>query len=126
MKVNITIPDATFDIYAEKYPGPKVYEKFKEAIELCKDIEVNDRVLMLNGDTRRAIEAVFQTTVDDTAKLLRQIKMLNEVSVQDIAIEFTPEELVRLDAQAGFHGRTRKQFIIEMVNELKGTMLETF
>lgn len=124
MKINITIPDSTFDIYAEKYPGPKVYDKFKEAIELCKDIEVNDRVLILNGDTRRALEAIFQTTMDTTEKLLRQTKMLNEVSIQDVAMEFSPEELTRIDAQAGFHGRTRKQFIIEMATEIKNAMLE--
>lgn len=124
MIINLTIPDDLYTIYLNKYGTPKLYAKLKEAIDLFKDVEAHDRVLVLSGENRRQIEHLLQTTIDSPEKLIRQIKLLNEVSVQDVAIEFTPEELARIEAQAGFHGKTRKAFIVDMIEEIKGVMLE--
>jgi hypothetical protein len=124
MIVNLTIPDDLYSKYLDKFGTPALYKRFKEAIDAYKDIDSSDRVILISGETRKALEAVFQTTLDTPAKLIQQCKMLNAFAIGDVFIEFTPEELSRLDMQATFHGRDRQTFLKEMAQEIKDRMLE--
>jgi hypothetical protein len=124
MIINLKIPDALFEAYIAKFTPPNHYAQMKDAIEAFSSVEKGDRVLMLHGDARRAIEAVFQTTLDTPEKLLRLLKNMNTVKIQNIEVNFDEVELNRIKTQAAFHGRTTEQFIVEMVQEIKDRMLE--
>ena len=124
MKFNISIPDELFEHYVKAYGLPNAYARMRQAIELCKDIEKNDRVILISGDNRRAIEAIFQTTVDNAPKLVKMIQNITTVKLGDVDMQFSPDQLQRLDAQAGFHGRSLETYIRETVEELKAAMLE--
>lgn len=124
MKVNITMPDSLFEEYVVKFGLPGAYGKMREAIEAYKDVKKDDRVILLAGDARRAIEAIFQTTLDNPEKLIKLIQNMNSVKLGGVDMEFTSDQMERLAAQAGFHGRTPEQYIRETVMELKATMLE--
>lgn len=125
MKVNLSMPDSLYEHMVVTWGIPQCYRKMSEAIELCKDIQKNDRVVLLAGDARRALEAVFQTTIDNPEKLVRLVQNMSRVSLGDVHMDFTSDQLERMAAQASFHGRTLDTFIRETVAELKQTMLET-
>lgn len=126
MIVKLTLDDLLFEQYEKKYSSPNCYKKMKDAIEAFKDVEIYDRVLLINGEARRALEAVFGTTIDNVGKLVRLSMQLNRFSIQGVEVTFTPDQLARLDAQAGFHGRTREVYIREMVEELKSRFMDEF
>lgn len=124
MIVKLTMPDKLFEKYVIKWGLPNAYRKMNDAVELCQDIEKGDRTILLSGDNRRAIEAIFQTTVDDATKLVRLVQNMSRVSLGGVPMEFTSDQLERLGAQAGFHGRTLETYMRETVDELKAAMLE--
>lgn len=124
MKVNITMPDSLFEEYVVKFGLPAAYAKMREAIEAFRSVKKDDRIVMLAGDERRAIEAVFQTTVDDAKKLVRLCQNMNTVKVGGVEMAFSADQLERLAAQASFYGRTTQEYIREQVDEIKAAMLE--
>lgn len=124
MKVNVSMPDELFEKYVVKYGLPGTYARMRAAIELCQDLEKDDRAVILCGDNRRAIEKVFQTTVDNPEKLVKLTQNLSRVALGGVDMEFTSAQLERLQMQATFHGRTLEQYIRETVIELRDAMLE--
>lgn len=124
MMINLKMPDSLFEHYVKQWGVPGLYPKLVQAIELCKDIEKSDRALLLTGDARRAVEAVFQTTLDTPEKLVKLVQNLSRVSIGGVDMAFTSDELERLKMQATFHGRTLEVYIKETVQELRGMMLE--
>lgn len=124
MKLNLTIDDAIVEKYEAKFGAPKHWEQMRKAIEAFVDVPKHDRFLIISGDTRRAIEAIFQTTLDTPEKLLQLTKKLNSVAINGVEVNFDAEELDRIRMQASFHGRTPEQYIKEMITEIKDRMLE--
>lgn len=124
MMINFKVPDELFEVYVNKWGIPGCYAQMKRAVESFKDVDKNDRVILVASDNRRAIEKVFQTTVDDADKLVKLIQNMNYVKLGGVDMQFTADQLERLNAQAGFHGRTLEQYIRETVTELAATMLE--
>lgn len=124
MDIKIRLEDRLYDQYLTKHGSPKHYRMMKQAIEAFSQVTDGDRVLILHGDERRAIEAIFETTLDTPEKLLRLIKNMNTVKIEGVEVNFDEAELTRLATQASFHGRTTEQFIKEMVIEIKDRMLE--
>jgi hypothetical protein len=49
---------------------------------------------------------------------------MNTVRIGEVEVSFTDDELARLNAQAGFHGRTLETYMREMIVEIKDRMLE--
>lgn len=124
MMFNFKVPDDTFTIYVNKYGVPGCYAAMKKAVEYFKDVDKEDRTILVAGDTRRALEAVFMTTIDDSNKLLKLVQNMNTVKLGDVEMSFSSDQLDRLAMQAKFHGRTTEQYIRETVTELTAAMLE--
>ena len=125
MKLQFNVSDDLFEHFVKLYGIPGCYARMRKILEEMKDVTPEDRYLVISGDGRRAIEAVFQTTLDTPQKLATLVKNMSTVKIGNIEIGFTSDELARIDAQAGFHGRTRETYITEMATELKNRMLET-
>lgn len=124
MQLNLKIPDSLYDHYLQKFGSPKHYVAMKQALESLKDVGEGERYVVLEGNARRRVEAVFETTMDTGEKLAGYCEKLNRVKIGGIDLAFNPEELQRLQMQATFHGRTLQQFMIEMIVEIKDRMLE--
>lgn len=124
MKVSISMPDELFEHYVVKFGLPAAYGRMRDAIEYFKGVNKDDRTVLLSGDNRRAIEAVFQTTIDTPEKLVKLVQNMNTVRVGDVQMHFSQDQLERLAAQATFYGRTTEQYIREQVDEIKAAMLE--
>lgn len=124
MLLNFKVPDTIFEKYVKNHGLPKAYNVMRGWIELMADIDPKDRYVMLGGDQRRAVEAIFQTVIDTPEKLVKLVTRLNNFKIGDVQVNFTDDELMRMDQQAQFHGRTRQQFMFEMADEIKNRMLE--
>lgn len=124
MKISLTIPDSLFEHYVQKYGIPGCYTRIRQGMELLKDVPANDRVLFIDPDRRRALEAVFQIPIADAEHLVKETEKMNRVRIGDVQITFDHGELARMKEQAGFHGRTFEVFATEMATEIKDRMLE--
>ena len=124
MKVQVSIPDEVFEEYVKKFGIPACYSHMKRAITEFKDVDKNDRYLMIAGDGRRELEKVFQTTVDDAKKLARLVKNMCTVKIGGVEHSFTSDELARLQAQAGFYGKSLEDYIKDQIAEISQRMLE--
>lgn len=124
MYVRLKISDDLMDKYSKKFGLTGAYDMMRRAIEQYQDVDKDDRVVLLGGDNRRAVEAIFQTTVDDSAKLVKLVQNMNSVKLGNVEMGFTADEYARLSMQATFHGRTLETFVREMVTEIKDRMLE--
>lgn len=125
MKIALTIPDELYDHFVKKHGVSKAHQVMRQTLEHFKDVDETDRYLVLAGDDRRAIEAIFQTTMDTPAKFIKVLKNMSTAQLGPVEIAFTDDELQRLKAQAVFHGRTLDQYITETATELKNRMMET-
>lgn len=124
MKVNITISDDLYEEYVKKFGVPGCFAQMTRAITVFKDVDKSDRYVFLAGDARRAVEAVFQTTIESGEDLAKKLATLNRFKIGGVDIAFDVGELQRIDSQAGFHSRSRDQFIREMAEEIKNLMLD--
>lgn len=125
MIINLKIEDSLYDHYLTKFGSPGHWNQMKRAIEAFSNIGSGDRTLILAGEARKALEKEFGTLLETPEKLLRLVKNLKSVKIHGIEVSFTDDELARIASQASFHGRSTETYIIEMINELKGRMLES-
>lgn len=124
MQFNMKIDDSLFEHYVKAVGIPGCYARMRKILEDMKDVNPNDRYLIIAGDVRRDIEAVFQTTLDTPLKLAKLIRNMSTVQIGDVKHTFTEDELARLAMQAKFHGRTTEEFMREMIKEIADRMLE--
>ncbi len=124
MKINLSLSDDLFETYVKRFGLPNCYAQMRRAIEVFKNVESSDRYIFLSGDARRAVEAIFETTVNSGEDLAKRVSTLNRFRIGGVDIAFNEAELQRIDAQAGFHGQTRDQFVQNMAEELKNMMLD--
>lgn len=124
MLINLKIDDALMEAYVQKWGIPGCYSQMKQAIAAYRDVDKSDRVLLLSGDARRAVEHVFQTTLDTPEKLVKLVQNMNTVKVGNVDMEFSQDQLERLQMQASFYGKTTEEYIKEQVAEIKYAMLE--
>ena len=125
MIINLKIEDTLYDHYLTRFSAPRHYVQMKRAIEAFSNIDFGDRVLILAGNDRKALEHEFGTILENPEKLLRLVKNLKSVKIGGVEVNFSDDEMARIAMQADFHGRTTEQFIKEMIDEIKGRMLET-
>jgi hypothetical protein len=107
MKLTIQIPDDLYDAIKKQAKG--TYPKDVEAevlhrLTLLKDVPHTDRFILLFGAERKALEAVFQTTVDDASDLVRKVHHMGLFRFGEVEFPLTPEELAFLGEQARFFG----------------------
>jgi hypothetical protein len=83
-----------------------------------------EREMIITGDDRRALEAVFKTTITDGTELIKHVRGMATIKIGKVEHTFAPDELARLQMQATFHGNTLEGFIKNMIEEIAGRMLE--
>jgi hypothetical protein len=122
MQISLKMEDHLYNDYLTRYGSPMHYKKMKDAIDAFKDIE--GRYLILHGAGRQALERIFQTTIDDVTKLEQLIKNLCSVKIDQVEIQFTADQLARLDMQAKFFGKSTEDFIKQTIEELIRRFME--
>lgn len=124
MRVTIDIPD---DLYAELKQRCKEVKPDKAAVNarirtvlqtfnaVGKD---NQRYFIVEGDERRRLEAVFQTTVETADELATRVESLSRVGIGDAVRPLSPGESIQLGEQARFWGQTPGEFIEHTVQRV--------
>ena len=111
MKVEVDIPDRVLE--------EAVQQRVKDQLS-----PNGERAIVISPDDRRQLEALFETTVESAADIVKHTRKLCLWKIDAVEFTFNAEELARIDMQAKFHGRTRNQFIDQMVRDIKARMLE--
>lgn len=124
MIINLKIPDSLYERYFNAYGSPQHYVMMKKALEEFSDIPTNDRWFGVHGEQRKRIERALDIPIGNAKELADKIERINAFSIEGENIQFDQGELERIDMQAKFHGKTRQEFVRDMVKEIKDTMLE--
>lgn len=128
MKVTIQLDD---DAYAQYKKQSKTRddagarEEIKARLVLFKDCSRDERHLLLVGDDRREVERLVQTTVETPERLIREIANLCTYRIGLVERTFTAEELIRIHAQAEFHGMAPEDYIKMTVEEIANQFMLT-
>ncbi len=125
MQLSFRLSDDVYEAYVKRFGVKGAYDRMRTILTEMQNVDPADRYILVAGDDRRAIEAVFETTMDDSKKLVGYLNRLNKVKIDNTSMDFNVAELERIDMQASFHGRTREAFINEMIQEIKANFLET-
>jgi hypothetical protein len=107
MKLTIDVSEKVYETLLERAPtkDSKGVEKVAAKVtERFADVPDSDRVLVLRAPARRAIEAVFQTTVDSPEDLVDKVTRLSAVGIGEVVRPLTVGETIALKEQAYFHG----------------------
>ncbi len=124
MQLKFNIPDSVYERYVVKFGVTGAYQRMRKVLEEMQDVDPSDRYFIVFGDDRRAIEKIFQTTVESAAQLHKKVARLNAVSIEGTKMEFTSDELERIREQATFHGKTFEGFLVDMIAEIKDHFLD--
>ena len=122
MQISLKIEDSLYNDYLTKWGSPMHYRKMRDAIETMKDVQ--DRHLLLHGAGRQAVEKIFQTTIETRERLDKIVKNLCSVKIGPVEVQFTADQLARMDMQAKFFGKTTEEFVKSTVEELIQRFME--
>lgn len=121
MKLTLTLPDELYEHYqqqAQKQTPQAIEKELIARLTRFKDVPNQERAVVLWGDDRRAIEGIFQTTIDTPAELIRKIKQLCTVKIGPIDKQLTASDLSILHTQATFHGIPVDDFLLTVITRV--------
>jgi uncharacterized protein (DUF1778 family) len=98
----------------------------KAAVEAFKDVGAADRAVIVSGENRLRLEALLEMPISEPSQLVKLVEGLCTVKVAGIEVNFTLDQLTRIQAQAEFHGKSSEQFISEMVSEIIARFSEEY
>jgi hypothetical protein len=125
MKITLTVPDELYEGYLRQAKNLPVKADMLmvKALQQLAGVIPDDRAILLQGDERRAIEEVFQTTVDSAADLVRKVRLASAVKIGEVSRPLTPGEASMLASQAGFHGQSVEAYVKTSVDKVMEQLL---
>jgi len=117
MKVTITLPDTVYEAIEARVGVENVGKELAKTIERFGHVPAGERALVIWGADRLKLEGVFQTTIDDAAKLYNMLRNTASLKIGIIERPFSPSEIIRLQDQARFHGWSEQKFLELTSNE---------
>lgn len=124
MQLKFNVSDHLYEQFVLKYGVSGTYARMRKILEEMVDVDANDRYFIVAGDDRRALEAIFERTIESSKQLAMLTKKLNTVKIGKIEVGFTDDELARLRTQAGFHGKSFEQYMRETVATIKTYLMD--
>ena len=123
MKVELTIKD---DLYERlrKVAGAKKDERMVVNTEIKRILETfvgvghGDRYVLVEGDDRRKLEAIVQTTINSSDELVKKIQNMSIFGIGDATRPLTDGESIQLRETASFWGQTPAEFIMTTMNRV--------
>lgn len=124
MELKFKIQDEVYETYVKRYGVKGTYDRMRKVLEEMQYVDASDRYILLSGDARRAVEAIFQKVISTPDELVKLTARLNAVSIAGAQMTFTSDELERIKEQASFFSKTTEEFIMDMILEIKAAFLE--
>jgi hypothetical protein len=121
MKItSLSLPDPLYDKLAKQAKGKfpeMVKEEIADRLERFQDVRRQDRAVILYGEARRELEAIFGTTINSPEDLVQKVKKLGFFKVGGVERALTLDEQALLWQQAGFHGKTPDEYLSFIFDE---------
>ena len=111
MKLELQLEDEVYERLAQQVGKKQVAAEILRRAAVLDPVAKDDRVVLLHGADRRAVEKILQTTLETSTQLVREMQNLSVLKIGTIERHFTASELVRLRDQAMFHGWTVDKFL---------------
>jgi hypothetical protein len=121
MKLQIDVSEKAYEMLLERAPtkDSKGVEKVAaKVVERFGDVPESDRIVVLRAPTRRALEAIFQTTIDSPEDLVAKVQKLSSLGLGPITRALTAGESLTLREQARFHGFSVEEWYNTVCNQI--------
>jgi hypothetical protein len=121
MKLQVDVSEKAYETLLERAPtkDSKGVEKVAaKVVERFSDVPDSDRILVLRAPTRRALEAIFQTTVDSPEDLIQKVSKLSSLGLGPVTRALTAGESIALTEQARFHGFSVEEWYNTVCNQI--------
>lgn len=120
MKVTLTVPDATYEHYADyaaQLGGKASVEDILAAqLEAFSKVRPTDRIVVVDTRSRDRLESMLPGgSIRDAADLVARVDRLAKVEVGEIRVPFTPRELEELAYRARGQGRPIRDLVADAV-----------
>lgn len=117
MKVELNIPDDLYERLvarskAGKHEQLKINNHIRKVLADFVDVgKDGHRYFIVEGDQRRQLEKVFQTTIETPDQLIRKVQNLSRVGIGDVNRPLTDGESIQLEEQAAFWGQSGAEYM---------------
>lgn len=120
-KVVLTVPAAVVAAYAAKgearKPRRKAETEMATTLKEASGVDFAQRPLYISPDTRRELEAIWETTIENDGDLLALVKALARVQMEDVEIVLTEHEVSQIAAFASFHGEEPSDYARRVLHD---------
>jgi hypothetical protein len=117
VKIELNIPDDLYERLvsrskAGKHEQLKINNHIRKVLQDFVDVgRDGTRYFIVEGDMRRQLEKVFQTTIETPDQLVRKVQNLSRVGIGNVERPLTDGESIQMEEQANFWGQTPAEFI---------------
>lgn len=115
MVVTLALPDELYAKYAGYGSDPR--KAMVAQLTRFQDVSPTDRVILLHGDDRRALEAVLQRKLESVDELIKLVTRMASVSVGDVTLTLSPTQLKRLEGEAKFFKQELPGYVSKRLGE---------
>ena len=109
MKLQITIPDELHDKLLLATPKSKSVEYTIVGLLTAFPIDLRERYMLITNDERHEIEKLLSVPVANTKELLKRIATHASVSIGNIRLNPTAQQMAKLESRAKANHRTPQE-----------------
>lgn len=116
MLVELVISDGLFKQY-QTYNPSDPYKALSFQLRRFADVPPGDRVITIDAENRRKLEALLNESTTDANALVNKVKQLLSIQVEGVQVTLTPATLEYLKDQAEFEAAEPKEFLERKIRE---------
>lgn len=119
--MRVTLPDTLLDaLEALAAPTHSSVDQVVEAlVRRTLHVPVQDRYLLLSGETRQALEVLIGHPVTDAADLVTQVDRLAAIRFGTITLKLSPKQKEEVKRRAGKRGLSVPDLVAEIAAEIE-------
>jgi hypothetical protein len=113
MLVTLSIPDETYQKYAEMNPEKPVQMAISAQLKRFEDLKLSDRALVVPREERVALERAYGRPIEDFPAFVRWIEGLSSLTVDGFRLQLSDGQRKRLaqEAAAWLPGRPAEEYV---------------
>jgi hypothetical protein len=120
-KVTLRLDEPLIEAYAKlgakRQPRRNPETEMAVTLRAAQKIDFGQRPLVIGPEARRDLEAIWETTIENEADLLKLVKNLARVEMEGVEIILTEHELSKLGEFASFHGEEAADYARRVLHD---------
>jgi hypothetical protein len=121
--ITLTIPDELLEVYASKDPKKTPQKTIVAYLNQFKDVTLTDRVVILSGEDRQALESLTGNQVNSAKDIVSWGEKVGRLSLNNVNLNLSPGQVKRIETSAKFWKQNPEEFLSKQLqNALRNTI----